>query len=134
MNNSEIYKIVNEKINKEVDEFYQINVLFSAAQTIGIFSYLDFQDKKLSIISLLVMVTISILWWRINEKAYAWREYWLNIAKELEVNFTNDNVQKVWTNTSKVTYLHGTWKMISFLPLVFLIAWLAFIYFQISSN
>ncbi len=122
----EAYKIINEKINKEVDEFYQINLFFSAAQTVGIFGYFAVANNKLIIVPVVALLIISILWADINKKALGWRNHWLDEAKELEKQNVLEEI-RLWEKTEREIHLQGVWRSISFLPEIFKTVWIIFI-------
>ncbi len=126
----EAYKIVNEKINKEVDEYYQINNLFLLVQTIGVFGLFSILDKKLSVVPLVVMLASSFFWSKINEKAYSWREYWVRRAKKFEREGVLNGIS-LWVETEEVQFMGGVWRLISYLPFIFFVTWSIFtvIYF-----
>ncbi len=135
----EAYKLVNSRLNSEVDEFYSIQQLFLAIQAIGVFGMLtvfyQFDEDWLMLVPLSVFFITAQSWKDINGKAETWRNYWVEAAKNLEKDEVLGKIT-LWRDTEKDSLrgVRGVWKAIAQLPDIFSLIWLLFFFYFFLNN
>jgi len=100
-----------------------------AIQT-GLFSVLFFGkdlDKASShLLSAFVGLFTSIIWLICDIKQIKSRDWWIDKMIQFEKDVVKD--KKVWKEIKESCKApHGLWKLISSLPIVFIVAWIIFI-------
>lgn len=122
----EAYKIVNDRLNKEIDEYYQVNNIFTALQSIALFGYINFISSWFSPIILATMLALCLIWAKLNYKSYEWRNHWLREAKKFGKEGVLGKI-RLWIGTEKVRQdIKGVWRLIDVLPKVFFTVWIIF--------
>jgi len=110
-NKIEDYKIINERINKQIEEFYSVNSIFLLISS-GLLTANIFKDTKLLVY---LGIIISFLWLISLFISLNYRNEWIERAKKLE------DEDGVWRNSPKI--FPPLMKVLMILPIIFGIIW-----------
>lgn len=127
----EKYKILNDRINNEINEIYKLISVFLTINT-GLLALLNIGQKinKMWIIFFSALGIIISMFWLITFKAQLRaRNEWIENAKELEI--TNESLVNYWKRSKS----YGVMDTLGLLPCLFIIVWSIFFilkYFELS--
>jgi len=131
----EVYKILNERVVSEFEEFNGLNKIFLLVNS-GLFVIMCnvIMTNKEAMFSAWLTISIvvvlcaaglfsSFIWRSIDEKATEWKNYWFKQLKRQEeiVDIELD----IWDKdkSDELDELGGVWDLVSKLPYIFIAIW-----------
>lgn len=115
------------QLREEVKEFYWFyNLFFLIESALISLIITEGLKAKYLLITHVIGLLLSIYWLWVLNKQKLWRDEWLSKIKNLENQLKYPEKLQMWTEDKSdfIAGKNGLWRLLSFLPIGFIILWL----------